>query len=263
MRRQQACADREDESAFIRKYQRLARDYAYFVMRTRKPFLFGLDMDDLVSAALQGILGAYRVRHLIGSAPLEAVVRLRIRWAIQNEIRKMDPTPPAWRTAQRALREASARLESSEGEATDAALGEALGLDSQAVWQLRASAAAASPTVVSECVSGEEEGVLSRYDLCEDGVGPSAEDVVAGHTARHLLLEAIDSLPDRTRGILLAHFYEDRSLQEIAETLGISKQRVAQLKDRGLATLRSRLGAEVDAVVFDSLSTVGGASGAY
>jgi len=253
VQRQQACADCADEGAFVRKYQRLARDYAYFVMRTRKPFLFGLDMDDLVGAALQGVLGAFRVRHLIGGAPLEAVVRLRIRWAIQNEIRKMDPTPPTWRAAQRALREASARLESSEGEVTDEALGEALGLSSQALWQLRSSAAAASPAVVSEYVSGEDDGTLSRYDLCEDGVGPSAEDVVAGHAARRLLLDAIDSLPERTRWILMAHFYEDRSLQEIAEALGISKQRVAQLKDRGLMTLRERLGEDADATVFEGL----------
>jgi len=55
------------------------------------------------------------------------------------------------------------------------------------------------------------------------------------------VLVALRSLPDRQRACLVLHYYEELSIAEVAETLGISKNSVKTHCRRGLASLESRL----------------------
>ncbi len=56
--------------------------------------------------------------------------------------------------------------------------------------------------------------------------------------------EAIQSLPERERQIIVMYYYEDLYMGEVAEVLGISESRVSQLHTRALYNLTRKLEAE-------------------
>ncbi len=58
------------------------------------------------------------------------------------------------------------------------------------------------------------------------------------------VLAALRTLPERQRACLVLHYYEELSISEVADTLGISKNSVKTHCKRGLASLESRLEAD-------------------
>lgn len=69
--------------------------------------------------------------------------------------------------------------------------------------------------------------------------GPADDAVADEQTA--LLLAALRSLPDRQRACLVLHYYEELSIAEVADTLGISSNSVKTHCRRGLASLERHL----------------------
>jgi RNA polymerase sigma-32 factor len=88
-----------------------------------------------------------------------------------------------------------------------------------------------------------EEGSSTRQDGLVDG-GDSPEDVVMfahdKETRSHWLRAAIKRLPERDQAIIRArHLGEERrTLDDLGRELGISKERVRQLEQRAIVTLR-------------------------
>ena len=66
--------------------------------------------------------------------------------------------------------------------------------------------------------------------------------IAEAETIRRLLL----TLPGRQRAVVVLRFYNDMTEADIADTLGISRGAVSNHIARALATLRIRLGEEVD-----------------
>ncbi len=61
---------------------------------------------------------------------------------------------------------------------------------------------------------------------------------------RALMEAAIAALPPRHRGVILAHYFGDRSLREIGDRFGVSPQRASQLHVNAIARLRRSLSAQ-------------------
>ena len=62
-------------------------------------------------------------------------------------------------------------------------------------------------------------------------------------------MEALAGLPDRARAVVVLRFWEDYSVAQTAEALGISQGTVKSQSSRALALLRERIG--------DSFSDIG------
>ena len=76
-------------------------------------------------------------------------------------------------------------------------------------------------------------------DLGDHRPGPDA--AVAGRELREKVVRALGRLPERQRAIVLLRHYQDQSLEEIAQTLGISIGTVKSSLHRALARLRQGL----------------------
>ena len=57
----------------------------------------------------------------------------------------------------------------------------------------------------------------------------------------HLLRQAIDTLPERERTVLHLYYYEELTLREIGEVLGVTESRVSQLHTKAILRLKARL----------------------
>lgn len=98
-------------------------------------------------------------------------------------------------------------------------------------------------------LTGEGEDGTQALDLLPDPNCDVEAEVATRHdlaVIRKALGRHLQRLPDRERDIVIANVMQDppQTLQDLGETYGISRERVRQLRERGLERLRESLGQE-------------------
>lgn len=73
----------------------------------------------------------------------------------------------------------------------------------------------------------------------QDTDRPSGGDVAAQVVERTVLTAALAELPPRQRAVLVLRFYEDLTIEQVADVMGISASSVTTHASRGLAVLRA------------------------
>ena len=58
---------------------------------------------------------------------------------------------------------------------------------------------------------------------------------------REALADAIARLPEREKLVITLYYYEELTLREIGEVLGVTESRVSQLHTKAMLRLKSRL----------------------
>jgi RNA polymerase sigma-32 factor len=125
----------------------------------------------------------------------------------------------------------------------DARLGDALGVDAEKAAALRAQVTGGD---VSLDAPGHGDGSEDRIAALVD---PATLDALLPVerletiAVRRMLVEALASLPDRERDIIVASQVRDPpvTLEGLGARYGISKERVRQLRERGFARIRAAL----------------------
>lgn len=85
-------------------------------------------------------------------------------------------------------------------------------------------------------------GLLSlRHQLPFDDVQASTEDLLDLDADHHRVLDALRDLPPRQRDCLALRYYHELGVDEIAATLGLSRNSVKTHLQRGLAAMERRL----------------------
>ncbi|MFP5375622.1 MAG: RNA polymerase sigma factor [Acidimicrobiia bacterium] len=85
-------------------------------------------------------------------------------------------------------------------------------------------------------------GLVSlRHHLPFDDRRASVEDEIAVRDDQRMVLEALRDLPYRQRDCLVLRYYHELGVDDIAETLGVSRNSVKTHLQRGLAALERRL----------------------
>jgi RNA polymerase sigma-70 factor (sigma-E family) len=86
-------------------------------------------------------------------------------------------------------------------------------------------------------------GLVSlRHHLPVDDRRASTEDEIELREDQEELIEALRELPHRQRTALVLRYYQELGIDDIAETMGISRNSVKTHLQRGLAALERRLG---------------------
>jgi RNA polymerase sigma factor for flagellar operon FliA len=162
--------------------------------------------------------------------PFGAYARRRILGAFADEMRAMD-----W--ASRGIRK---RIK--ETVAVRDTLTAALGRTAS-VAEI-ATTMGVTTDVVAEALADSARTVTTLED-------PSARDVVADiplpeesaiiGERREVLQHAVASLPDRMRRIVMAVYFEERPIKEIAEELGVTHSAVSQQRSEAVRLLRDAL----------------------
>jgi RNA polymerase sigma factor for flagellar operon FliA len=63
---------------------------------------------------------------------------------------------------------------------------------------------------------------------------------------REAIADAIARLPEREKLVITLYYYEELTLREIGEVLGVTESRVSQLHTKAVLRLKSALQAEQD-----------------
>jgi RNA polymerase sigma factor for flagellar operon FliA len=89
-------------------------------------------------------------------------------------------------------------------------------------------------------VSGEGDQV-SLLDTLEDPGSIKPAEALDEAEVRAALADAISRLPEREKIVITLYYYEELTLREIGEVLGVTESRVSQLHTKAVLRLKSRI----------------------
>lgn len=213
----------------------------YLARRIHERLPHHVELDDLVSAGMLGLLDAMRKFDPAKKVQFRSYAQFRIRGAILDSLRTLDWGPRDLRRKGRAVEESMRALTAKLGRAPQetevaAEMGLPLGEYQQLLGDLKGLEIGTLHAERSED-SGEEELAFVPSDPEDDPLFRCLEGEL-----RERLIRAIEALPERERLVMTLYYYEEMTMKEIGLTLGVVESRVSQMHSSAVLHLRSMLG---------------------
>jgi len=202
-----------------------------------------VDEGDLVSYGLLGLIGAIERYDPDRDIKFETYAIARIRGAIIDELRALDWVPRSVRSRARQIERAIGELEAKLGRApTDEEIAAKVGVTVDELDNSLTDISRSSIAALDELwsVSGDGDQV-SLLDTLEDDTIAQPAEVLDETETREALADAIARLPEREKLVVTLYYYEELTLREIGEVLGVTESRVSQLHTKAILRLKSRL----------------------
>jgi len=202
-----------------------------------------VDDDDLVSYGLLGLIGAIERYDPDRDVKFETYAITRIKGSIIDELRALDWVPRSVRSRARDIERTIAELESRLGRApSDEEIAGRLGLSQDELDESLSDISRTSIAALDELWTVSAGGdQISLIDTIEDAQGKDPISALASTEMREAIGEAISGLPEREKLVITLYYYEELTLREIGEVLGVTESRISQLHTKAVLRLKARL----------------------
>ena len=199
-----------------------------------------VDVDDLVSAGIFGMLDAIEAFDLARGVKFETYCSPRIRGAILDELRTMDWVPRLVRSRAHKLDNATKVLRAELGRVpTDDEVAARLALCKSEFEKLVRDANAVALISLSRKYQDKDSNrEMQEIDILEDR---ESEDPLQELQKRDLHETIMNGLTRIERLIVVLYYYEQMTMKEIGATLDLSESRVSQMHSSILSRLMHQL----------------------
>ena len=196
---------------------------------------------DLESAGMEGLAQAARSYDLARGIAFDRYASNRIRGALLDELRRRDWASRSVRSRARKVTAASDELTARLGHlVVGGPPAEAANLDARIVRSVHDDVFRAS-VLNFEALRTSPDGTSA---MPADHETPDV--VLVERERRAYLLDAVSSLPERLRHVVIGYFFEERPMQELADELGVTESRISQMRAEALVLLRDGLNSQLD-----------------
>jgi len=197
-------------------------------------------LDDLLSAGVIGLINAIDNFDPRQNVKLRTYAEFRIRGAILDSLRETDWAPRMKRKLARELEAGLARAEQKYGRAPEEAeIAAELKMPVEEYRQKLNDVAALDIGELEFVRDERETPVLLKYVAATDDNSPALQ--LERSELERLIASAIDRIPKVEKTVLSLYFYEEMTLREIGEIMGIHYSRVSQIKSQAILRLRSAI----------------------
>jgi RNA polymerase sigma factor for flagellar operon FliA len=226
------------EDELVRDHLNLVH-YAVADMAGRLPK--HVSRDDLVSAGMAGLAQAARSFDPTRGIRFDRYASGRIRGALLDELRSCDWASRTVRTRARRVAEANESLTATLGRTpTPGELADHLGVNRR--------------DVESNAADVHRAVVLNYDSLFTDATGeellasntPTPDDVILDRERKAYLVDAVAALPERLRQVVIGYFFEERSMADLGQELGVSESRISQMRAEALSFLKDGMTSQLD-----------------
>ena len=200
----------------------------------------GVELDDLISAGVFGLMDAIDAFDLERGVKFETYCVPRIRGAMLDELRTMDWVPRLVRSKASKLNEATKNLETKYGRApTETELSEHMGISLQELDKMVTEANAVGLISLNKkWYETDSYKDVREIDILEDKKG---EDPTRRVQKNDLMRLVTRGLNRNERLIIILYYYEELTMKEIGATLDLSESRVSQMHSSIVQRLKSQL----------------------
>lgn len=199
-----------------------------------------VDLEDLASAGVFGLMDAIDAYDLDRGVKFETYCVPRIRGAMLDELRNMDWVPRLVRSRARKLAEANKELSDKLGRLpTQDELAERLNVDQAELSRVMNDANAVNLVSLNKKwfeTDGSKD--VSEIDLVEDERG---EDPTARLQKSDVIRLVTKGLNRNERMIIILYYYEEMTMKEVGATLDLSESRVSQMHSAIISRLQKQL----------------------
>ncbi|MGB0095080.1 MAG: RNA polymerase sigma factor WhiG [Solirubrobacteraceae bacterium] len=245
-RRYKSSADERARERLVVAYSPLVK---YVAGRLGSGLPAHVEEADLISYGLGGLVSAIERFDLSRQIKFETYAITRIRGAIIDELRTLDWVPRSVRARAREIERANMKLEARLQRApSDEEMAAELGISVEEFQDALLRISNSTIVALDELwhVSDSSGDQVSLLDTLADRRAPDPQAVVDQRELRDRIADAIAALPEREKLVVALYYYENLTLREIGEVLGVTESRVSQLHTKAVLRLRSKLQGELE-----------------
>ena len=233
-----ASKDEEARNSIIENFLPIVK-YTAERLHTKLPD--EVDVDDLISAGIFGLVDAVNAFDPGRGVKFETYCAPRIRGAILDELRAMDWVPRLVRSRAHKLKEAIQRLEADFGrKATDRELAKDMKLPMSEFRKLQRDAHAVGLVSLSrKWFETDSNKDVREIDVLQDKRSDDPLRAVQRKDIKELVTRGLSRAE---RLIIVLYYFEEMTMREIGEALDLSESRVSQMH----SAIRSRLRHQLD-----------------
>jgi RNA polymerase sigma factor FliA len=201
----------------------------------------GVELDDLISAGVFGLMDAIKAFDMGRGVKFETYCVPRIRGAMLDELRSMDWVPRLVRSKASKLNEGVKQLEAALGRSpTEIELAEKMEISVQELEKLMSDANAVGLISLNKkWYETDSYKDVREIDILEDKKG---EDPTRRIQKSDLMRLVTKGLNRNERLIIILYYYEEMTMKEIGSTLDLSESRVSQMHSAIVQRLQGQLG---------------------
>ena len=220
----------------------------YIAERLLQTLPKSIELDDLVSAGLFGLMDAIRGFDAGRGIKFKTYCSTRIRGSILDQLRSQDWVPRLVRLKASRIERALSKLTAEYGrEPTHAELAKALEMSHEGlVGEIEEARAKAMFSLSDKWDDGEEESSLEKVEVLED---KEAVDPVHELNRRDVMGYITKALSDKERFIIKMYYERSLTMREIGEILALTESRVCQIHSNVMSRLREHLGTRADSLL--------------
>jgi RNA polymerase sigma factor for flagellar operon FliA len=211
----------------------------YIAERLLQTLPKSIELDDLISAGLFGLMDAIRGFDQSRGIKFKTYCSTRVRGSILDQLRSQDWVPRLVRLKAGRIEKALARLTGEFGrEPTHAELARCLEMDHHELVQEMEEARAKTMFSLSEKWEDDDDGALEKVEILEDR---AAVDPIHELNKRDLMQFITRSLTDKERFIIRMYYERGLTMREIGEILALTESRVCQIHSNVMFRLKEHL----------------------
>lgn len=234
----------DDQNSYAGSREKFVLEYAPFVKQIADRMAMRLpphlSRQELISAGTLGLFDALDKFDTSKGTTFRTYAEFRIRGAIIDELRKMDPVSRSARKEMHQIEDAIKTLELRLGrEPEDIEIAQELGIDIAYYFELLDRAKGVDLFSLDEILA---DGVTTRASMyaSED---PLPVDELKIKELKRIIAKALASFSEKEQLVISLYYYDELTLKEIARILGLTESRISQIHTKVILKLRIKLNA--------------------
>jgi RNA polymerase sigma factor for flagellar operon FliA len=200
-----------------------------------------VELNDLVSAGVVGLIDAYRCFDPTKNAQFSTFAKFRIKGAILDSLRALDWGSRGIRRKAREINEATSRLEAALGRSPRLEeIAEELGITLAALNEVQRELSGLY--IVGQEVTSSADGGAA-VDLVESAASTwdNPFEIYRKAEEKARLVKAVSELSEREQLILSLYYVEELTMKEVAQVVSLAISRVSQIHAAALVKLKALL----------------------
>jgi len=248
-----ASRSKKREDAWVEELRNVLMELHYPLVRHIAERLLqtlpkSIELDDLVSAGLFGLMDAIRGFDPDRGIKFKTYCTTRIRGSILDQLRSQDWVPRLVRLKAGRIEKALHRLQGEYGrEPTHAELARELDMShGELSGEMQSARAKTMFSLSDRWDDRDDDSPMEKMDIVED---KTSIDPIGELNRRDLMVYITRSLTHKERFIIEQYYQVGHTMREIGEMLALTESRVCQIHSNVMSRLKGLLGPKVDGLI--------------